>query len=150
MPPPPGPAPDDAPSAPVLALGEIALRTENLEEMVAFYRDVVGLHPIEVASTNAFFSLGESAAGHAAVFVLFDRSGDDDYTPVNQRHTALDHLAFSLAPDEFDAEVERLERAGLDLDHSYHDWVQWRSVYFSDPDGNRVEFVCFDSDGESR
>jgi catechol 2,3-dioxygenase-like lactoylglutathione lyase family enzyme len=144
---PPGPAPDDAPSAPVLALGEIALRTERLPEMVAFYRDVVGLTPIEVGATNAFFTLGESAGGHAAVFVLFDRSGDDDYTPTDPARTTLDHLAFTVARDAFDAEAERLTAAGLALDFAYHDWVRWRSLYFDDPDGNRVEFVCYDAEG---
>ncbi|WP_255196860.1 VOC family protein [Halorarius litoreus] len=141
---PPGPAPADHPSTPVKALGELALRTENLDEMVTFYRDVVGLHPIEVGETNAFFSLGESYGGHAAVFVLFDRTGSEGYTAVDQRHTSFDHLAFTVAPEDFDSEAARLEAAGLDLDFAYHDWVQWRSLYFDDPDGNRVEFVCYD------
>lgn len=141
---PPGPAPDAAPSAPLLALGEIALRTERLDEMVTFYRDVVGLEPIEVAETNAFFTLGESASDHAAVFVLFDRSGDDDYVGPEQRRTTLDHLAFTLDPEAFDSEAERLVAAGIDLTFAYHDWVQWRSLYFDDPDGNHVEFVCFE------
>jgi catechol-2,3-dioxygenase len=141
---PPGPAPDDSPSAPLLALGEIALRTENLDGMVAFYRDVVGLEPIEVAETNAFFTLGESARGHAAVFVLFDRTGTDDYTGPDQQRTTLDHLAFTVDLDAFDSEAERLEAEGLDLTFASHDWVQWRSLYFDDPDGNHVEFVCFE------
>jgi hypothetical protein len=25
-----------------------------------------------------------------------------------------------------------------------HDWVQWRSLYVEDPDGNDVELVCYD------
>lgn len=116
--------------------------------MVAFYRDVVGLEPIEVAETNAFFTLGERAGGHAAVFVLFDRSGDDDYVAPGQRRTTLDHLAFTVDPDAFDAEAERLAEAGLELTFAYHDWVQWRSLYFEDPDGNHVEFVCFESKEE--
>jgi catechol-2,3-dioxygenase len=145
---PPGPAPDDSPSSPLLALGEIALRTENLDEMVAFYRDVVGLAPIEVGETNAFFTLSESAGGHAAVFVLFDRSGGDDYSPVDQRHTSLDYLAFTIDPAAFDREADRLQEAGLDLTFAYHDWVQWRSLYFHHPDGNHVEFVCFEPRAE--
>lgn len=151
MPHPPGAAPDDNPSAPLLALGEIALRTESLDEMVAFYQEVVGLHliePFETGDTNAFFTLGESAGGHAAVFVLFDRTNTDDYSPVDQRRTTLDHLAFTVDPDAFDSEAERLQEAGLDLTFAYHDWVQWRSLYFDDPDGNRVEFVCFEPRGE--
>ena len=25
-----------------------------------------------------------------------------------------------------------------------HEWVHWRSLYIEDPDGNEVEFVCYD------
>jgi hypothetical protein len=37
-----------------------------------------------------------------------------------------------------------LEELGLKVDTTTHAWVQWRSLYVNDPEGNRVEFVCFD------
>lgn len=33
---------------------------------------------------------------------------------------------------------------GVDLDFVGHEWVAWRSLYLSDPEENRVEFVCYD------
>ena len=40
--------------------------------------------------------------------------------------------------------VDTFEAAGVDPTFGYHDWVQWRSLYFDDPDGNHVEFVCYE------
>ncbi|WP_410766562.1 VOC family protein [Haloferax sp. DFSO60] len=98
----------DGPGA-VRALGEFALRVEAFETMYTFYRDVVGLgEQIGEYDTMAFFGLGESAAGHEAVFVLFDRTETDGYEGIDQAHTTID------------------------------------------PEGNRVEFVCFDPDGSDK
>jgi catechol-2,3-dioxygenase len=135
----------------VRALGEFALRVEDFETMYGFYRDVVGLgDPIGDFDGAVFFGLGESAAGHEAVFVLFDRRKTEGYEGIDQAKTTIDHFAFSVDPDDFDAEVERLRDHGLELDFASHDWVNWRSLYFSDPEGNRVEFVCFDPDGAGK
>jgi len=37
-----------------------------------------------------------------------------------------------------------LEQHGLQVDSAEHAWVHWRSLYVNDPEGNRVEFVCYD------
>ena len=148
-----GPNFDGRPNGPGAArtLGEFALRVENLPAMRTFYRDVVGLgDPIGDFDTATFFGLGQSHAGHEAVFVLFDRSEPDGYTGIDSDKTTIDHFAFSLDPDDFDAEVDRLRDHGLELDFAYHDWVEWRSVYFSDPEGNRVELVCFGPEGATK
>ncbi|WP_411967187.1 VOC family protein [Haloferax sp. YSSS75] len=141
---------DGRPNGPgaVRALGEFALRVEDLPAMRAFYRDVVGLgDPIGDFDTSTFFGLGESHTGHEAVFVLFDRTETDGYDGIDQDKTTIDHFAFSIDADDFDAEVDRLRGHGVELDFAYHEWVEWRSVYFSDPEGNRVELVCYDPEG---
>jgi len=40
--------------------------------------------------------------------------------------------------------MERLEDLGLDVTTADHAWTQWRSLYVNDPEGNIVEWVCFD------
>ncbi|SEL83733.1 VOC family protein [Haloferax larsenii] len=140
----------DSPGA-ARALGEFALRVEDFETMREFYRDVVGLgEPIGDFGFATFFSLGESHAGHEAVFALFDRTDEAGYEGLDQTFTTLDHLAFSISPEDFDAEVERLRGHDLDLDFAYHEWVEWRSLYFADPEGNRVELVCRDPEGAGK
>ena len=127
-------------------LGEFALRTERLDEMVAFYGETLGLERLDDPPYDdaAFFRVADGVAGHTQVLVLFDRSGSDGYTPPDSDRTTVDHVAFGVDPSNFDGEAERLESLGHDLTYAYHDWVEWRSLYLDDPDGNSVELVCFD------
>jgi catechol 2,3-dioxygenase len=133
----------------IQGLGEFAFRTERLDEMVAFYGDVLGFERVDDPPFEdaAFFRVGDGVDGHTQVLVLFDRSGDAGYTPPDIDRSTADHVAFGVPADAFDAEAERLESLGYDLTYAYHEWVEWRSLYLHDPDGNHVELVCHDPAG---
>jgi catechol 2,3-dioxygenase len=73
------------------------------------------------------------------VLALFERK-----TPVEQAHSTLDHLAFTIALADYEAEKRRLEALGLSVRTATHEWVHWRSLYIADPDGNEVAPVCYD------
>ncbi|MFD1644626.1 VOC family protein [Haloarchaeobius litoreus] len=128
----------------VKEIGELALRVVDLDEMTEFYRDVVGLVVLRRFEGSTFFELREGHGGHTQILALFDRSGQADYVPPAPARTTVDHFAFTVDLADFEAERERLEVLGVDLDFAEHEWVSWRSLYFSDPEGNRVEFVCYD------
>lgn len=134
----------------IQGLGEFAFRTEQMAEMVEFYGGVLGLDRIDdpPGETSAFFRAGDGVGGHTQVLVLFDRSSDDGYVPPDPDRTTVDHVAFGIQQSDFDAEAERLESLGYDLGYAYHEWVEWRSLYLSDPDGNGVELVCHDPRGQ--
>ena len=56
----------------VRALGEVVLRTGRLDEMRAFYRDVIGLEVMRVFEDGmTFFRLAPGFEGHTAVLALF-------------------------------------------------------------------------------
>lgn len=136
----------------VRGLGELALRVDDLDAMTAFYRDVVGLSVLREFDTSTFFDLGEGYGGHTTIVALFDRAAEESalddpgnaYTPPDAAATTVDHFAFTVAREDLDAERDRLESLGVDLEFATHDWVSWRSLYFEDPEGNSVEFVCYD------
>lgn len=130
----------------IQGIGEIALRTEDLEGMSEFYGEVLGFdrYGDPPFDSIVFFRVGETGAGHPQVVALFDRSGSDGYVAPDVGRTTVDHVAFTVDRATFDAEAERLESLGYELAYAYHDWVEWRSLYLSDPDGNRVELVCHD------
>lgn len=145
----------------VQGLGELALRIRDLDAMTAFYRDVVGLDVLREFDDATFYDLGQGYGGHTTIVALFDRApmadvtdedvtdedGTDeasDYTPPDPARTTVDHFAFTVDSADFAAERDRLEGHGVDLEFATHEWVSWRSLYFSDPEGNRVEFVCYD------
>ncbi len=121
-------------------LGELALRVNDLAAVVAFYRDVVGLKVWREYSDCVFFEIAEGVTGHPQTLALFDRGVD-----VGTERTTLDHLAFVIDRDDYDARRAQLERLGLDVTAKEFPSFQWRSLFVRDPDGNTVEFVCYDA-----
>ena len=129
---------------PIQGLGEIAFRVENLDQMQDFYERVIGLELMRRFPNSAFFRIAEGIAGHTQILALFDRTSEPDYQGIDAGNTTIDHIAFGIALEDFQSELERLQGLGLSVDTTTHAWVQWRSLYVNDPEGNRVEFVCFD------
>ena len=125
-------------------LGEVALRVNDLEASQAFYADKIGLELIRRFPSSAFFKIADGFAGHTVILALFDRSADPGDQPPSQPTTTLDHLAFTIDIVDFESERSRLESLGVPTRESTHAWVQWRSLYVDDPDGNTVEFVAYD------
>jgi len=128
----------------IKALGEIALRVNDLDAMQAFYQDVIGLDLMRRFPDAAFFKIADGYGGHTQILALFDRSSQSDYTGLSAAQTTVDHLAFTIAREDFESERARLEALGCKLTFADHDWVHWRSLYVDDPEGNNVEFVCYD------
>lgn len=128
----------------IRGLGEVALRVNDLEAMQAFYEEVVELRLMRRFDHAVFFDIAPGFEGHTQILALFDRSKETGYAGLDASHTTLDHLAFTISRDDFDAVKQRLEALGLTVDERYHEWVSWRSLYVEDPEGNLVEWVCHD------
>ena len=135
----------------VRALGEIAIRCIDLDAMVAFYRDVIGLEPMNDPENSdiVFFRIAEGFAGHTAVLALFrhdiEGAGNTRVAtepPASGPGSSLHHLALSLPWKEQDAVIAWYET----LEREYHvetfSWIGWRGVFTKDPDGNSVELVA--------
>jgi catechol 2,3-dioxygenase-like lactoylglutathione lyase family enzyme len=125
----------------VRGLGEVAFRVNDLDKSQTFYQNVIGLELMKRFDRSAFFRIADGHAGHTAILALFDRN-----VPVEQARTTIDHIAFTIALEDYEAERQRLEGLGLSVTTATHAWVHWRSLYVQDPDGNQVEFVCYDPD----
>lgn len=137
----------------VRAIGEIAIRCADLRAMVAFYRDVIGLAPLNDPENGriVFFRIADGFAGHTAVLALFrhdveaaGRVGGSGTPPLTGPRSSLHHLAFSLPWEEQDAVIAWYEHLGLACSVEVFDWIGWRGVFTSDPDGNTVELVAMD------
>ena len=124
----------------VRALGEVALRVNDLDTSQVFYANVIGLEFMRRFEHAAFFRITDGYAGHTTVLALFDRKAR-----VEPARTTIDHLAFTIDLTDYEAEKERLESLGLKVTTATHGWVHWRSLYLADPDANNtVELVCYD------
>jgi len=133
------------------ALGEIALRTKQMEAMHTFYVEVVQLEPLNDEGDIRFLKVGEGFAGHTQVIVLFDAMlepdhGEHEFGDPQIQQTTLHHIALAVDVRDFQEEKQRLESLGYAVGTHTHRWMQWRSLYINDPDGNTVEWVCYDAD----
>jgi catechol-2,3-dioxygenase len=127
------------PPSAVRSLGEVALRVTNLPEMRRFYQEVLGLEVLGASGSAVLLKIASDFGGHTQVLGLFDRS-----VPVGPERTTVDHIAFTIALEDYASEKARLAGLGLAVEVRDHAWVKWRSLYFHDPEGNQVELVCFD------
>ena len=123
----------------VRALAELGLRVNDLQTMAAFYRDVIGLEIFRAHPEYVFFNVAELVEGHPQLLVLFDRGAES-----GPERSLLGHFAFLIDRGDYESKKERLKSHGLSVHPKVFPDFHWRSLFFDDPEGNRVEFVCYD------
>ncbi len=136
----------------VRALGEIAIRCNDLAPMVAFYRDVIGLDLMtEAEAPIVFFRIADGFGGHSCVLALFAKDapvraglhpGDEGEVETGAR-SSLHHIALSLPYSEQEAVMAWYDRLGQAYRVEIFGWVGWRGVFTTDPEGNTVELVAY-------
>jgi catechol-2,3-dioxygenase len=121
-------------------LGELALRANDLDALVAFYRDTVGLEVYsDLRPSLVFLRIADGVEGHPQILGIFDRE-----TAVGPETTTLDHFAFSIDLADYESEKTRLESLGVGVATKEFPTFHWRSLFFFDPEGNTVELVAYD------
>ena len=142
----------------VRALGEVAIRCIDLDAMVMFYREVIGLQPINKADNGkiTFLRIAEGFEGHTAVLALFrhdiegaGKTRAGNLPPATGPGSSLHHLALSLPWEEQHAVIAWFKKLGMEFHVETFDWVGWRGVFTFDPDGNTVELVAKDPNWEA-
>ena len=132
-------------------LGELVLRSDNPLALVEFYREIIGLEVFSTVGTATFLKVADDFEGHPQLLAIFEKSHtfsgprELDTGVADAGAGSLHHFAFALDKEDFFAEVERLKRLGVEIQSAEHGRFGWRSIYLFDPDGNSVEFVCYDS-----
>jgi catechol-2,3-dioxygenase len=132
----------------VRGLGEVSLRVRDLESMQKFYEDVVGLPVLRRGQDFVFFKIAEGYDGHTQNLALFD-AGNRDFLEsksmqLSPEGSTLHHIALNIPLENYESEQGRLEGLGLNVVAADHAWLRVRSLYFPDPEGNLIEFVCYD------
>ena len=115
----------------------LALLSSDVKATIAFYQDLLEFPLTELfenrdyqGSTHFFFDIG-----HGNLLAFFDFPGLDlgDYGEVLG---GLHHLAISVAPDRWDHLRAKLDAAGVSTTA-----MSGSSLYFSGPDGERLELI---------
>lgn len=128
----------ERPDSSARGLHHAALVSEDVERTVRFYQDLLGFPLTELienrdyaGSSHFFFDIG-----HGNLLAFFDFPGLD-LTSYREVLGGLHHVAISMEPARWREIVGRLDEAGVG--YALHNEV---SVYFSDPDGARIELIA--------
>jgi catechol 2,3-dioxygenase-like lactoylglutathione lyase family enzyme len=126
------------PASSARGLHHTALISSDVERTVRFYQDLLGFPLTELidnrdypGSSHFFFDIGN---GNLLAFFDFPGLVVGPYAEVLG---GLHHVAISVEPSRWQEIVQRLDEAGVQ--HVVHSEV---SVYFTDPDGARIELIA--------
>ena len=116
------------------AFHHVTIKTSRLQEMVDWYKILVGVEVNFQDANNAWTTNDE--ANHRIAFLSAPGLQDD---PDKTRHNGMHHSAFEYASfDDLMSSYERLKGEGIlpafSLDHGLT-----ISLYYRDPEGNYVE-----------
>ena len=136
----------------VRALGEIAIRCADMDEMERFYGEVIGLKILSRRDQGiTFFKIADGYAGHTTVLALFDQltgqakgQQEAEERPATGSGSALHHLALTLGWEEQEAAMRWYDEIGQPYRVQHFEWIGWRGVFTRDPEGNTVELVAAD------
>ena len=124
------------------AILESSLYVTDLDRAVAFYRDVLGLRPIN----DGYFEGGRGAAfqvGSGSSVLLLFRSEITLLGGILPAHGAIGagHVAFRIEPAETEIWRQRLRDHGVVIEKEFAFGDNSPSIYFRDPDGNSLELA---------
>lgn len=124
-----------------MQLDHLILSVNDVEASIRFFSDILGL-PCE---------------GQAGPFSVIRVSPDFTLQLAPWGTTGGEHLAFSMAPAEFEAVFDRIRAAGVPYGDSFHDVGNGRgpgrelgshglgaSLYFFDPNQHLIEIRYYD------
>ena len=146
---------------PIKAIAEIVINVANIERARAFYETVLGfqLHSQYPAEnpTIVFLTIAEldsplGRGGHPQLFALIDPHrhppAQKRFRGVDMALSSLNHLAFEIEPEAYEPEKQRLEGLGLTVHEERFPNMQAKALFFQDPEGNTLEFICHTDPGE--
>jgi catechol-2,3-dioxygenase len=118
-------------------LGHIVLSVRDVQKSKSFYTSVLGLTVAhEDLERGAVFLSAGTQHHDLALFQLATGEAPDATQP------GLHHMAWQLGSfEELQAAHRELRAMGVTVESTIEHNVT-RSVYFHDPDGNRVELYC--------
>jgi catechol 2,3-dioxygenase-like lactoylglutathione lyase family enzyme len=128
----------ERPPSTARGLHHTALISSDVERTVRFYQDLLGFPLTELisnrdypGSSHFFFDIG-----NGNLLAFFDFPGLD-VGPYAEVLGGLHHMAISMEPERWKEIVARFDEAGIE--YVIHSGV---SVYFTDPDGARIELIA--------
>jgi catechol-2,3-dioxygenase len=124
----------------IVGITEIVLWADDIQEMVAWYRDLLELEQISPPERKnpIFLKAGEGHAGVPQMIVVVQKPEEIKRQPSGYQ---LHHMAFELPPEEYEAQKAVFVERGLEVRGGIHPVLAVKTFYVDDPMGNEVEFM---------
>ena len=127
----------ERPASSVRGIHHTAVLCSDVEQTIRFYQDLLEFPLTDIfenrdykGSNHFFFDLG-----NGNLLAFFDFPGLD-LGPYAEVLGGLHHMAISVEPENWERLKGKLDEAGIPYLHE-----SGTSIYFSDPDGTRVELI---------
>jgi catechol 2,3-dioxygenase-like lactoylglutathione lyase family enzyme len=155
----------------IVGIAEIVLNVRDLPKMRDFYQEVLGFKLLSEAChengpepdpdgepTITFLTIQQTDTplgrhGHPQLLALIDfqrhvfaKGRFDRHEP---RRSTLNHLAFEIPPESYEAAKDRLETLGLGPSPVAFPAMAARALFFNDPEQNVLELICHASSTEA-
>jgi catechol 2,3-dioxygenase len=122
----------------IKGLSHVVLYVNDLDKMVAFYRDVLGLVKYRENPGRMVFLTSDPNSEDHELALTKGREGDAKI---------IAHIAWRVGtPEDVKEYYERFKALGVPIhhcvSHAYQEMGNTVSCYFLDPDGNRVEIYA--------
>jgi catechol 2,3-dioxygenase-like lactoylglutathione lyase family enzyme len=128
----------ERPASSARGLHHVAFLSSNVERTVHFYQELLEFPLTDIfenrdyrGSNHFFFDIGNQN-----LIAFFDFPGLD-LGPYAEVLGGLHHIAISVEPERWQRLKDKLDDAGIPYLHE-----SGTSIYFSDPDGLRVELIA--------
>jgi catechol 2,3-dioxygenase-like lactoylglutathione lyase family enzyme len=121
----------------IAQIDHVALAVADVERSIDWYREVLGMerrHP-KWGTEPAMVCAGETCVA------LFALEGAAEPQP-GRGAVAMRHLAFRVDRAGFDRAQEELVGRGIHFQFMDHETAH--SIYFTDPDGHRLEITTYE------
>ena len=117
-------------------VGHLVLNVKDLAASTKFYTEIMGFQISRSRETGTFLTCGKIHHDIA----LFQ--APEGALPVTEGQLGLNHYAVQVEDmSDLKQAYQEFKEKGVKLDHNT-DHGMTSSIYFFDPDGNRIEYFC--------
>ncbi|MEM0514424.1 VOC family protein [Pseudoalteromonas sp. YIC-827] len=124
----------------LLGLDHVVIRTAKVEQLLAFYQEVLGATLERLLEDEGLYQL---RAGSALIDILSTEGSLDSGAAVDVRSSPIAHICLQVRAPSEQALIRTLKRKGvmeaLTFATRYGATGFGRSLYIHDPDGNTLE-----------
>lgn len=128
----------------VLGFDHVALNVRDLNKSLEFYTKIFGLkitgREYSKPGVEYFLDCGDSLLG------LIQGNDAEEKHLLQDGGVGGNHVSFRVETKEFDRIVEEIKKQGLTITFVKKREKSW-SVYFLDPDGNKLEMTAWPLEG---